>query len=83
MREEVSDIISMLEELKGDSTNKRFKEKAEQIITLLKLDSHLALEKARFILEEVEAFDLSSYHRTQVWDLISALESVKSLTHKL
>jgi len=77
MRTEVSEIIGLLEELKQDSSNKRLKEKAEQIITLLKQDSNLALEKARFILEEVESSELSSYHRTKVWDVISALESAK------
>ncbi len=83
MREQVSEIIGLLQELKQDSTNKRLKEKAEQIIALVKQDSDLALEKARFILEEVESFELSSYHRTQVWDVISALESAKSsLAHK-
>ena len=75
---EVKEVISYLDQLKDDpDISKRFKEKAGLIITLLMTDSDIAVDKALFALEELNASDLSSYHRTKVWDVISMLESSK------
>ena len=72
-----SEVISFLGELKEDpDANKRFKEKANEVITILSNNHDLAREKALIQLEEINSLDLSSYHRTQVWDVISMLESV-------
>ncbi len=76
---EVQDVISYLNQLKEDpDISKRFKEKTAQIILLLTQDSDIAVDKALFALEELNATDLSSYHRTKVWDVISMLESSKT-----
>ncbi len=74
------DVLLYLEELKEDSDlSRKFREKAEQIIALLTSNVDLATEKALAILEEMNSTDVSPYHRTQVWDVISMLESTKSL----
>jgi len=73
--QEVIDYLSLLKE--DPDTSKRFKEKAQQIIVLLSGPADMAVEKALLALEELNSLDLSSYHRTQVWDVISMLESTK------
>ena len=76
---QIKEVIAYLDQLKEDpDTSKRFKEKAQQIIILLNADAELAVEKALIALEELNSLDLSSYHRTQVWDVISMLESSKT-----
>ena len=40
--------------------------------------SELAVDKALIALAELNSIDLSSYHRTRVWDIISLLESVNT-----
>ena len=75
----LEEVIEFLGQLKEDpDMSKRFKEKADQIIVMLSEGSILAVEKALLVLEELNASDLSSYHRTQVWDVISMLESSKT-----
>ncbi|HIG93181.1 MAG: hypothetical protein QT02_C0004G0070 [archaeon GW2011_AR9] len=75
----LKEVIEFLGQLKEDpDMSKRFKEKADQIIVMLSEGSILAVEKALLVLEELNASDLSSYHRTQVWDVISMLESSKT-----
>jgi len=74
----ISEIISHLDELKEDGdTSKNLKAKLSQVITLLNSHSELSVDKSLLLLEEVNSLNLSSYHRTQVWDIISLLESVK------
>ncbi|MBS3165761.1 UPF0147 family protein [Candidatus Woesearchaeota archaeon] len=74
----VSEIIAHLNELKEDGdTSKNLKAKLSQVIALLNSNSELSVDKSLLLLEEVNSLDLSSYHRTQVWDIISLLESVK------
>ena len=74
-----SEIIEFLDELKDDpDSNKRFKEKATHVISILSSNEALACEKALIQLEELNSLDLPSYHRTQVWDVISMLESTKN-----
>ena len=74
----IEEAVGYLEVLREDEdVSKRFKEKAEAIIVLLKSDVQLCVEKALFELEELSSGDLSAYHKTQVWDVISLLESSK------
>ena len=70
------EVITFLEEMKEESgINKRFKKSANEVISLLQNNSLLAVEKAVSILEDVGSSDISSYHRTQVWEVVSMLES--------
>lgn len=78
MTSSLDDAVSVLSSLKEESdVSRRFKEKAEHIIFLLSHQDRVAVEKALLELEELEEFDLPVYHRTQVWDVISLLESVE------
>ena len=71
-------VLEYLSALKEESdVSKRFKEKTAAIITLLTGNAELAIEKALLELEELNSYEVSSYHRTQVWDVISMLESMK------
>jgi len=75
----VQEAISLIQELKEDpGMNKRFKEKADSLIILLNEQTDLSLGKVMLALEELNSMELSSYHRTQVWDIISTVESIKN-----
>ncbi len=72
------DVIEQLELLQEDADlRKKMKEKLESIITLLKGGESLAIEKSLQQLAELNSRDVSSYHRTQIWDIISLLETKK------
>ena len=75
-----TEIISFLEEMKEESgISKLFKEKADSVIGLLQSNQSLCIEKAVAVLEDVESLEISSYHRTQVWEVVSMLESMENL----
>ncbi len=75
---EIEEIVGYLNELKEEAgVSQRFKEKAEQAIYILSNRKELAVEKALLCLEELNALNTSPYHRTQVWDLMGRLESLK------
>ncbi|HLC51929.1 MAG TPA: hypothetical protein VJI98_01655 [Candidatus Nanoarchaeia archaeon] len=57
--------------------SKSFKIKTEAAVKILQSDTDMAIDKALLELEELNSLDLSSYHRTQIWDVISLLESLK------
>lgn len=79
MNDQLNDVLARLEELKEEfGSNKRLKEKVDLVISLLIQDSDLAIEKALSELEELNSLGLPSYHRTQVWDVVSLLESLKN-----
>jgi len=71
--DEVTSCLSLLKEENGLS--KKCREKIEQIIFLLQEDSQLVVEKALIILEELSSLEMSSYHKTQIWEVASMLES--------
>jgi uncharacterized protein (UPF0147 family) len=72
----MQDVIISLEDISCDAgTSKRFKAKATEVICLLQQDSQVAVEKALQVLEELSSLEMSSYHRTQVWEVVSMLES--------
>ncbi len=72
--EVISHLHAMIED---PDTSKLFKEKAKQAIKILEQGPDLAIDKALLELEELSSLELSSYYRTQVWDVISLLESLK------
>ena len=76
--ERLQEVLENLKFLKNDDVSKRFKEKTEQIIEILNSNQELVIEKALLELEEVHSLEISSYHRTQVWDIISMLETMKA-----
>ena len=79
MNEQIKDVIARLEELKGEfNSNKKLKEKMDAVIFILAEGADLAIEKALNELEELNSLNLASYHRTQVWDVVSILESLKN-----
>ena len=72
------EAIEFLESLKEESDfSKKCKEKATKVITILNNNQELAIEKALIELEDLNNVDMPSYHRTQVWDVVSLLESAK------
>ena len=78
MNQHLQEVVHYLESLKEDiDASKRFKEKTEAIIAVLTSNEELAVEKAIIGLEELNSLEMSSYNRTQVWDVISMLESLK------
>ena len=79
MDKQFQEAIAQLEALKEEfNSNKRVKEKLGIVITILTKNADLAVEKALIELEELNSLNLPSYHRTQVWDVVSLLESLKN-----
>lgn len=78
MDERFQEVIAQLETLKEEfDSNKKVKEKLDSAIAILHKNADLAVEKALNELEELNSLNLPSYHRTQVWDVVSLLESLK------
>lgn len=73
--QEAINILSTL--IEDAETSKFFKEKAKVAIIILQNKKELALDKAIHELEELGSHEMPSYYRTQVWDVISLLESMK------
>jgi uncharacterized protein (UPF0147 family) len=75
---EFQEAIDFLQELQEERDfSKRCKEQTTKIITLLGSKQELCVNKALLELEELNTFEMPSYHRTQIWDVISILESTK------
>jgi len=73
------EVIARLEELREEfDSNKKLKEKINLVIHILNQDAELTIEKAISELEELNSMALPSYHRTQLWDVVSLLESLKN-----
>jgi len=74
-------IGATLSELKDDATvPKNVRLKIEKIIGMLngKIEEDIKVSKALNELEEIaDDVNLQSYTRTQVWNVISALEKIK------
>jgi uncharacterized protein (UPF0147 family) len=75
------DVESMLNELKDDnSVPKNVRLKIDNVIALLndKTEMQIKVSKSLNELEEIaDDVNLESYTRTQVWNVISALEKIK------
>jgi len=77
-KELITEVIEQLGcFLEENDCNKKLKEKSEKVISILSNNEELAIEKALLELEEINSSEVCSYHRTQVWDIISMLESAK------
>ena len=78
---ENEDIGTTLDELKDDVTvPKNVRLRIEKIIQVLndKTENDIKVSKALNELEEIaDDVNLQSYTRTQVWNVISALEKIK------
>jgi uncharacterized protein len=75
---EVLDVLSSLEE--DSCVPKNLKLKVNEIVTVLESDSDNSLKanKAIIALEEFgEDFNLQQYTRTQIWSIITQLESLR------
>jgi len=77
----IESIEPVLNELKEDAAvPKNVKLKIEKVIGILKKNSEVTIKVSKALneLEEVaDDVNLESYTRTQVWNVISALEKVK------
>ena len=79
MTGDVQEVVEYLQSLCEETDiSKKFKEKTQKVITLLTDNHQLAVENALLELEDLNSLDIPSYHRTQVWDVISMLESLKN-----
>ena len=71
----MKEAINFIEELKGDpDLSRKLKEAFEKITPLLKENTQIAKSKTFQILEELEDIQLSSYDRTQIWELTGLIE---------
>ena len=76
---EFQEAIDFLQELQEEQDfSKRCKIQTTKVISLLSSKEELCLDKALIELEELNTFEMPSYHRTQVWDAISMLECLKN-----
>ncbi|PIN73559.1 hypothetical protein COV20_05035 [Candidatus Woesearchaeota archaeon CG10_big_fil_rev_8_21_14_0_10_45_16] len=75
IEEAVENLTALMED---SDISKKCKEKVEKIIEILHSDVNLSVEKALDALEEMSSSDISSYHRTQIWGIISILETAKN-----
>lgn len=74
----LQDAIELLQMLsQEEDAGKALRERVNSIITLLTSKAPLAVEKSLLELEELNSLEISSYFRTQVWDVVSLLESAK------
>lgn len=77
MNDAVLEAIENLQALKEESdVSKKFKAKADKVIAILQSNKELNVEKAIMELEEISNSDASTYLRTQIWAVISILESI-------
>ncbi len=72
--QEIVTFLQAFQEEEGVS--KKLKERVNSVILLLQSNSSLVVEKSLAALEELGSLELSSYHRTKVWEAASMLESV-------
>tara|TARA_Y100000310_G_scaffold331896_1_gene406403 strand:+ start:548 stop:799 length:252 start_codon:yes stop_codon:yes gene_type:complete len=77
MSNQFQEVVEALEFLKEDPmTVRKVKEKADLIIQLLNQTSDSNVDQALRELEELDSSEIPSYDRTQIWDVVSMLESV-------
>ncbi|MEA3430506.1 MAG: UPF0147 family protein [Nanoarchaeota archaeon] len=78
---ELSDVLTVLEELASDSTvPKNVKAKIQAIIEALNEGSDISMKvnKALHILDEIsDDTNLQAYTRTQIWNVVSLLENIQ------
>lgn len=74
--EKALEELSLL--IEEGEVSKKCLDKIQRAIIILKRSDELCVQKALHELEEMSSYDLSAYHRTQVWGIISSLESIKN-----
>ena len=79
--EEIDQIIEAIAELQGDNTvPKNIKAKLQNVATILKSDEANTAVKVNKALDELEEIsddaNIQSYTRTQIWNIVSLLESI-------
>ena len=78
--ENLTEVFEYLKELKDDNTiSKNVREKISQIMNVLNESSELSLRinKVMQNLDEIsEDVSLPSYTRTQIWNIVTMLESI-------
>jgi len=80
--EQINEAVEALEELKNDSTvPKNIKNKIVEIISSLNDDKETSIKINRALNELDEISDnnnIQPYTRTQIWNVVSILESMQS-----
>ena len=80
--DQINDVIEVIEELCEDTTIPRnIKTKFQEIISALKDDSETSIKvnKALHNLDEIgDDSNLQPYIRTQIWNIVSILESIQN-----
>ena len=81
MDDQLMNIVAVLEELREDDTVPRnIKSKVEEISKVLQGDEDdikIKVDKALHLLDEIaDDSNLKSYTRSQIWNLVSMLESM-------
>ena len=77
MQEDLHEAGELIEMICEDSDcSKRLKENLMDVKKILEGDEELRVQKAIHSLEELDIQGISSYLRSQMWDLISLLESM-------
>ncbi len=78
--ENMKNIIDSLKELQEDNTvPKNVKSKIEEVIKTLKEESEVSMRvnKALNVLDELsDDTNMQAYTRTQIWNIVSALEMI-------
>lgn len=78
--EKLIDVMEYLNEIKDDNTiSKNIREKVSNVIKTLSEDTELSLRinKAMQRLDEIsEDIAIPSYTRTQIWNIVSILETI-------
>lgn len=73
------EIIEHLEMIKEDQdTNKKVQGVIDKVIHLLKNNKELSCQKAVLELEEINSQNTNRYLRTELWDVMSKLESINT-----
>ena len=79
MQEGIHEATELIEMIREDpDCSKRLKENLKDISQNLLGEEDLKIQKAIHAIEELELQGISSYIRSQLWELISLLESLSS-----
>ena len=77
--EDLNEAEELIEMICEDSDcSKRLKEHLMNVKKILEGNEELKVQKAIHCLEELDLQGISTYMRSQMWDLISLLESMSS-----
>lgn len=80
--QKINEVISTLERVKSENHNPNIKEKINLIITYLNDNSGLSIKKAIYELDQLVETGGLSNNRTEIWSLLSILESLPVFSEK-